>query len=630
MQKILLFLKRNLFLYTMLLSLLMPDIVLRAQSGGYRPGVLTGVPTLFTVFWVALVMLVCTGFMSKRWGRVLYLTVTVLFSVFMVSAYIYYKIFNQYFWLDTIGMTGQAMEYTGYILANVDWILILVTVLQIASVFVTCRTWRQERFKPSGLWLILPVVGLVTVHTFMMTEALPATKEEHAEMEQSKSIYKRFTDSNRSMQTAGTYQYVFRNLVRLVFPEAEMDEGAITVTDTYFAEKTVPGDNEKTGMFEGKNVIMVMMESMDDWMVNAEYTPTISHMMENGIDFSKHFSCTFGSGYTFNTEFAANTGYHATLTGTPVSDLYDSAFPYSLANSFRNKGYSAKVLHYNTPDFYNRGKMSMAFGYEEYVSFRKYMPMEEAQCDAAAISNKKVYREIAPQQENPFFHYVITYSAHLPYTDDEQKMQTIKAKYPELVDETMDTEINNALILAHDTDEFFRILLENLEADGMLEDTVIIGFADHFAYGISDWKKLYVMDDAKTADMLERTPFFVYCKGMEGETVTKVTSTLDILPTVVNLFRLEKTPYWMGEDAFDPEYKGYVYFSNGAWFDGELHYFAEEQINSYPVRQVEYITMMNEKFQERELVNEVVLRTDYFGVKETDSAHPLPQTMKKE
>lgn len=624
LKKVFLFLKRNLFLYTMLLSLLIPDIVLRAQSSTHRPWVLTGVPVLFTVLWVALVMLICTGFLSKRWGRGLYLAVVVLFSVFMVSSYIYYKIFNKYFWLDTIGMTGQAMEYGSYILANVDWILLLATALQIFLICVTCRTWRNERYKPSGLWLILPVVGLVTVHTFMMTETLPTTQEEHVEMEQSKSVYKRFTDSNRSMQTAGTYQYVFRNLLRLVFPEGQMDESATMAADTYFAEKDVSGDNEKTGIFAGKNVIMVMMESLDDWMIKPAYTPTICYMMEKGIDFSNHFSCTFGSGYTFNTEFAANTGYHATLTGMPVSELSDNAFPHSLANSFRKKGYSARELHYNTPDFYNRGDMSRAFGYEEYISFQKYLPMQEAQCDATAISDPKVYREIAPRQDNPFFHYVITYSAHLPYTDDEQKMQTIKAKYPELVDETLDTEINNALILAHDTDEFFRILLENLEADGMLDNTVIIGFSDHFAYGISDWQKLYAMNDAKTADMLEHTPFFVYCKGTEGEKVEKVTNTLDILPTVVNLFGLEKTPYWIGQDAFDPAYGGYAYFSNGAWYDGDLHYFAEEQSKMYPRRKKEYIAEMNDMFMERELVNEVVLRTDYFGAKETEALPPLP------
>jgi len=604
--------KRNLFLYTMILSLLMPDIVLRTQSHFYAMNALRSVPTIFTICWVGLLGLSCVGFMSRKWGRSIYLAVATLFSVFMVSGYVYFRIFNQFFWLDNIGMTGQAMDYTGYILSYIDWKLILVTLLQIGLIAVTFRHWRKEPFKLSGLWLIVPMLGLVTVHTFMMTEAAPATKVENAEMVRAKNVYRAFTDSGRSMHTAGAYQYVFRNVVRMAFPETEMDKESADVAAEYFTEKTVSPDNDMTGVFAGKNVIMVMMESIDDWMVDEKYTPTISYMMKNGIDFTNHFSCTFGTGYTFNTEFTANTGYHALPAGTPAAALSGNAYPYSLANMFRAKGYSARSFHFNTPDFYNRGDMHAAFGYEEYISFQKYMSVTDAQCDGTAIQNKKLYQAMAPKQDAPFFDYVITYSAHLPYTYEDEKLQKIKKDYPHLLDWRMDTEINNALILAHDTDEFFRVLLENLEADGLLEDTVIVAFSDHFSYGLSSWEKMYAMGSATTSDMLEKTPFFIYCKGMEGLKITKVTNSLDILPTIVNLFGLEKTPYWTGEDAFDPAYSGYAYFSNGSWYDGDIYYFADENLGVYPEAVLTYIDEMNEKFYVREKVNEIVLRKDYF------------------
>ncbi len=618
LKKVGLFFKRNLFLYTMILSLLLPDIVLRAQSSGFRVESLTGVPTLFTLLWVAFWVLACVGFMSKKWGRGIYLVICVLFSIFMVSGYIYFRIFNQFFWLDNVGMTGQAMDYTGYILGYIDWRIVLLTVLQTALIAVTCRFWRKEHFKTSGLWLIVPMLGLVTLHTFMMTEAAPVPGQENEEIVRAKEVYRNFKDTNRSMHTAGVYQYAFRNVVRMAFPEVEFDKSSVDIAAQYFEEKQISADNDMTGMFAGKNVIMVMMESLDDWMVNEEYTPTICYMMENGIDFTNHFSCTFGTGYTFNTEFTANTGYHALSAGTPAAALSGNAYPHSIANQFRAKGYTARSFHFNTPDFYNRGEMHEAFGYEEYISYQKYMTLKDAQCDGTAIKNPKLYRAMVPKQEAPFFDYIITYSAHLPYTYEDEKLRKIKKDYPELVDETMDEEINNAQILAHDTDEFFRILLENLEADGLLEDTVIVAFADHFSYGLSSWEKMYALGSATTSDMLEKTPFFIYCAGMEGTKITKVTNSLDILPTVVNLFDLEKTPYWIGEDAFDPAYPGYAYFSNGSWYDGNLYYFADEHVNAYPTAHLEYIEKMNEKFYVREKVNEVVLRTDYFGEKPSE------------
>lgn len=623
LRKLGLLLKRNLFLFTMIASLLMPDALLRMQSYGFRIQGLRAVGSMFTLFWVAFFVVVCVGFLNKKWGRGIYMTVVSVFTVFSVASYIYYRIFNQYFWLDALRMTGQAATYTGAIFAYLDWRLLLSVVLQLALIVVTFRFWRPERYKIPGLLLLVPVLLLVTLHTYMMTETV-ANNQADFELDHAKAMYRIFTDPNRSMQAAGPYQYVFRDLGRRVFPEATYDNTTVKEVDTYFEEKQVGASNAATGLFEGKNVIMVMMESMDDWMIDEDYTPAICSMMENGFHFSNHFSCTFGTGYTFNTEFAVNTGYHATLVGPSVSELYGSAFPHSLANAFKEKGYTAKEIHYNTPDFYNRGKMSAAFGYDEYVSYQKYMPLEDAECDSLAIQNENVYREIAPLQDKPFFSYVVTYSAHLPYTDDHPKMKKIKALYPELVDATEDREMNNAKILAHDTDEFFRILLQKLEQDGLLEDTVIVAFTDHFAYGISNWEKLYATEDVKVSDMLEKTPFFIYCAGMEGQQVTKVTNTLDILPTVVNLLGLAKTPYWMGEDAMDPNYGGYAYFSNGSWYDGTLYFITDEQMEEYPEEKRDYIDAMNEKFSLREKMNEVVLRTDYFNPEKAPAKKSLP------
>lgn len=604
------FLKRNLFLYTMLLSLLLPDVVLRIQVGGFFP--IKWIPTLFTAFWVAAFMLACTGFMSKNWGRGVYLTVSILFFAFMVSSYVYYRIFNRFYWLDNAGMTGQALDYTGYVLQQVDWKLILLILLDVGLITLTCRFWREKPYRISGLFLIVPLVCLITLHTSMLSGGQMIVTEQEVSFGDNadKEAYFAFTDTNRSMRVAGVYQYVFRNTFRMFFPEVEFDKESLQAVDQYFAENAVVAENEKTGIFAGKNVIMVMLESVDDWMVDEVYTPTISYMQKNGINFTNHFSCTYGTGYTFNTEFTANTGYHALPAGTPAASLSQNTYCYSIANLFREKGYTAKSFHFNKPDFYNRGEMHAAFGYEEYVSFQDYMPFQNAQCDSMVMENDSIYEKMV--QDKPFFDFIITYSAHLPYTYEDTKLQKIKEKYPEYIDPYMDTEINNAKILAHDTDEFLRMLLENLRRDGLAENTVIVAFSDHFAYGMSNWKKMYALSGATTADMLERTPFFIYCEGMEGQQIEKVTNSLDILPTIANLFGLTKTPYTIGKDAFDAAYHGYAYFSNGAWYDGTTYYFADENVATTTEAERAYIREMNDRFTKREKVNEVVLRTDYF------------------
>jgi phosphoglycerol transferase MdoB-like AlkP superfamily enzyme len=86
----------------------------------------------------------------------------------------------------------------------------------------------------------------------------------------------------------------------------------------YFEEKEVKY-NEMTGILKDKNVIFVLMESMDDWIISEKYTPTIKYMMDNGINFNNHYMPNVGMGYTFNAEFAANTGYYCPTTESSAS-----------------------------------------------------------------------------------------------------------------------------------------------------------------------------------------------------------------------------------------------------------------------------------------------------------------------
>ena len=51
---------------------------------------------------------------------------------------------------------------------------------------------------------------------------------------------------------------------------------------------------------------------------------------------------------------------------------------------------------------------------------------------------------------------------HITPITEDNKLKGALDNYPELLDDSMDLEFRNAYLLAHDTDEFFRILLERL------------------------------------------------------------------------------------------------------------------------------------------------------------------------
>ena len=124
--------------------------------------------------------------------------------------------------------------------------------------------------------------------------------------------------------------------------------------NAYFANRTVGGDNEMTGLLEGKNVVLVLMESMDDWMI-GEYTPTLERLMSEGISFTHFYTPGYGGIPTFNSEFCMNTGSFLSSQGGYAFDYITNTYRQSLASLLTQEGYSAKTFHYNDPSFYSRG-----------------------------------------------------------------------------------------------------------------------------------------------------------------------------------------------------------------------------------------------------------------------------------
>ena len=73
---------------------------------------------------------------------------------------------------------------------------------------------------------------------------------------------------------------------------------------------------------------------------------------------------------------------------------------------------------------------------------------------------------------------------------------------------------------------------------------------------------------------------------------------------------LEKCNYYMGNDAFDENYNGYVYFPNGSWYDGNIYYKSGE---AYQAKDKEYIESTNKYFAKLSNINDYVISTDYFS-----------------
>lgn len=609
--------KKYYFLIFCVLALILPEALLMGlvSPGVFTEGYVAVVSKIFSLSWVCLIVIVCVFLLPKRFGRVLYILLSGFFIVLSFSEYIYYRLFDQFFWLKSILLAGEGTDYLDYVVKLIDGKLILFTLLAIFSLVFACIFWKApaRKRKIRFLLLLLPILALVGTHIYMQPELHHDATDQWDIWRKPRVVYQNFNDVNKCLEASGLYQFTYLNLYTALMPNHSYDEDSLVKADEYFALKEELPVNRYTGLFEGKNVIVVMMESMDTWMIDEKHTPTIDMMMKKGINFTNFNAPFFGTGFTLSSEFAFNTGFFTPVSAASASKFSTNSFPYAPARLFQEKGYRVNSFHFNDSEFYNRGILHRGFGYEKYHSAADFgISGVEAELDSNLMKSDEFYEKMT--ESTPFFNFVVTYSAHLPYMGESDKLILAKEYRPDLIDEGTHEEMNNIQILAADTDEFFRLLLERLREDGLMKDTVIVAYTDHFAYGVSDRA---LLDEWKGEALSYRVPAFIYAEGLKPVKVSKPMMTIDWAPTLVNLFGLSREGRYIGNDILDPKNSGFAYFETWGWLDDKMYYVPSEGASNAELSSEEalYIEKQNQRVRESIEINDAVVLGDYYKVR---------------
>lgn len=613
--------KRHQFLATILCHLYLTfsfcllDFWLRVQTrwiGAYSIFELP--PNLFTLLWSIVLTVLITLVPSKKVSKIIYCIVYFLFLIYALIQYGAYTLLGKFLYTSDFLFAGEGADYVSWAIKIFEpsfifqaFILIAVGIIGMAIISFI--------FSPRNKTLyIRPIIVIFCVFCMNFVPLLyEDTSDEGNYFTNPALEYQRFINPNFGLELTGLYQFPVRDIQLQISKTSKDCSEEIQTINAFFAEKAEHSANEMTGIFAGKNVIIVMMESLDDWLITPEDTPTIYKMMTQGINFSNMYTPEYSNGYTFNTEFAFNTAVYPFSNGNAAYTLPRNNFDCSIANIFTDAGYIANSFHEGRAEYYNRGQIHVSLGYARYHSYQDYPSIEiDVLDDRFLVASNELYADLI--RGNPFFSFVISYSPHLPYTDEEPLAQTALAFYPQYnVPENREVAILQAK--ARMTDDMFAGLLERLEKDGILEDTVIIGFADHYAYGLSNTELLQQLSEKAGNSILENTPAFIYCASYDKPiTVEKVMQITDLAPTIMNLFGLEVPKEMMGQDVFDENYPGFVIFPNGTWLT-DTTYIKDGFVQWNNGMTQEEITEMNQYVQQVYWVNDAILDTDYYRYK---------------
>lgn len=352
---------------------------------------------------------------------------------------------------------------------------------------------------------------------------------------------------------------------------------------------------------EGNNLLVILLESFEDFMIHPKFTPAIYGLQQRSIVFDNFYghnktdvseaSVIFGSyPMTMGIVPAWNqvSGNHSGDTRNPN---FTQSFPFSMPSVLGEQGYGARnYFHDSSASHYSRSYTHPAYGFEEAYFLEdfpigpKYDTTTRWRSDWVWNVPEREFFEhavdlILPEkQEDPFFSFITTINAHGTYG--------LRENLPEIYNESFDflTEHEDeyleeykslltpsqfinfkvAMAKAMVADNGIAYLLEQLEArDGMADgatmadETTILVFADHNAYGNN--LSFNVKQSGRNTSPAHKIPAFLYSPqlakhGLKKQplVVNKFMMHFDLVPTVFDILGIEYNPrMYLGFHAFD-------------------------------------------------------------------------------
>lgn len=571
-EKIIKFIKKYYYVLILAIPFILIDLFTRYKVEFY--GLFKPVPNLFTILWIFLV-LALSLFTKKRLGKIIY-------SIFFIISLVIYLVNNIYFSMTGVffdfSMVLLASEGSSYLLdsiKNCNSLVYLLLIPIIFSFFVSLKVFPKHE-KVHYKALVISIFAFILLHSITPFFLGKANEElTWSTWRNPRNIYISFNDNNKSLKVSGLYEYTARGFYMTFLKSKQtVNEQDIAFLKEEYSKENDKKKNRYTGKQKGNNLIIVQLEGVDSWLINKNDTPTLYNMMRNSINFTNHYSYYNGGGSTFNSEFAVNTGFITPLSYTQNAYTFNkNSFPYSLAHLFKNEGYSVNAFHMNTKEFYSRGTNYKNWGYDNYYGLVDLGTYKDNSyyLDRELILNEDFNEKMF--SDKPFVDYIITYTNHMPFSSEKGNCKMLLDLDSE-ENENVSYDVNEedcARRQAKETDYMMELLLNELKTRNLYNNTTIVVLTDHYLYTLSDKT---ILDKYKNTsnNLINYTPFFIWNNGKDKKTVKTVTSQLNVLPTILNLFGIDYNPVnYIGSDALDNNYQKIVFFSDYSWYDGNVY-----------------------------------------------------------
>lgn len=506
-------------------------------------------PLLTEIPFIWLIFCLIEWFASKR--KLLYyfmtnLLVTAIFFA-VIMYYKYYGVFVTYHALEQVNQV-TAVNKSVISLMHPYYLLIFTDILVLAFLYFKMRTKREWRLtmprrERRGWVSALFIVSLALCFANIFPNRAMMNELKKAE-EMGILNYEAYTIFSKEQQEWT--------------PLAEITQERINKL-----KQVKPVEHPRyAGAAQGRNLILLQMESFQNFLIGLkidgqEITPNMNRLMKENFYFPNFYQ-QVGQGNTSDAEFIVNTSQYIPPRGAASGEYAGKQLP-SLPKLLKSQGYHTATFHTNVVEFWNRGELYQALGFDKYYD-AQFFGDEDRVFFAASdeVLYRKTLEELARMdaEDQPFYAQVISMTAHHPFTIPEEKY---KMTLPERYEGTF---VGDYIRSQNYADYALGQFIDGLKESGVWDHSLLVVYGDHLGLPIYSltaedkalMEEIYGYEYSYT-DMIN-IPLSIIGPGITYPAVIEqMGGQVDILPTVANLLGapLDRQIHF-GEDLINQTY----------------------------------------------------------------------------
>ena len=596
---------------------------------------------LFNSFIISLISYLITNIGKRKINIILTGIILLIIGVLFSTQAIFYKVFKVYFSLYDIALKDQLKSFMGQTIIFIIKNFFYIVWFMIPFIIFMLNKKKIENNKLNYKTIIILLIGIIC--TICINNYIINLEKD--KVYSSYDIIHNVSNTSLSIQKLGVLKTYYIEGKRIIFgfkpkqikvvkikdskkekeEEKEYDNNilnlkldntgnqTIDIINSYIKEEAPTKKNKYTGMFDGYNLIYITAESFSELGVREDLTPTLYKMINNGFVFKNFYTPNNLS--TIGGEFQSLTGLYPEYSILKKWREGTNTYPYSLANMFKNKGYSTFAYHNNYYNFQDRDKYLLSQGFTNYLAcyngLEKRMNCEmwpESDVDMIEVTKQDYINSTSP-----FLAYYMTVSGHFEYTFDDNSIAYKNKEYVDNLD--LKETAKGYLATQIELDKALENLVKSLEENNKLDKTVFVLLADHYPYELDEDAINQLSTYERDNIEINHNALIIWNNKIDTEEINKPCMSSDVLPTVYKLFGIDyDSRLYTGKDILSKSH-GIAVLENRSWISEKGKY---DSINNkyYPnnndTNNEEYINNVNILINNRINISKLIIENNYY------------------